>query len=1171
MANEESECDNFDDEDCPGTKTGLACALEMFSESNEVINLIGSLPSFLPTHESEISRDFEKSHERFRYIINQYKEQPHLIDPYLDEILSNIVTLVRNPDLSLEIKHKAFKYLQLLTVVRGYKVVAQHLPHEVSDLEPTLKLLEEQDEKDPETWETRYSLLIWLSIIVMIPFHMSRLDGDSSKATIMSRLVEICKKYLKVTDTCRHAAAFLSAKLLTRVDVKEIHLSPFINWACEVISQQNSISWEKFGPLMSIAAILKHGKREDLLPYATQLLTCIMNSKCPEDQHILSRKYAIKIISRIGLTFLKVRVASWRYKRGCRLLALNLGASSDELKNGRHLETNNIKQDEDDDEGEDFDEVPEEIEDVIEEIIQALKNPGSTIRWSAAKGIGRIMGRLSKDLGDEIVGSILELLNSRESEGAWHGGCLALAELGKRGLLLPSRLPEVIPVITKALTYDIPRGYNSVGSSVRDSACYVCWAFARAYDPLVLEPYVKDIANALLITTCFDREINCRRAASAAFQENVGRLGNVPHGIDVVTTADYFAVGVRKNAFLNISTYIAQYEEYTTSLIDHVLQRKVDHWDPVIRELTAKALHNLCIRAPKYMAQNVIPALLKETLSIDSNARHGAILAVGEVVHGLSLLDNEKIDDNIIGEIGRLTSTLKERQQFRGVSGELMKLACCHLAQKCSQAKLPYHGQKVLEDWLELIDDCLNHRVNNVRSHAASALPYICNEYYIRNGEVVEDMRNYIIGKYTAELTVTNETTRMGYALALGSLPAFMFEKDLNVVISNLITCATITENTSKWAEGRREALKALTSICTAVGFKRQDKHSCYNLVGAVIECFLDGLNDYTNDSRGDIGAWVREASMLGLQIVLIEVEPDYLTESIISRVFVGVCQQAVEKIDRTRGYAGRVFSSLLHSSPPLPHVPHRTELERIFPKKECMNSINWISASDTFPLFIQLLRLPVYSHGIMVGLVGSVGGLTESLVKYSSSSLYAFLEKLSNDELTSLCNLIADIFVEYQHIDRITLPLMTFLERLLSSNCLHRVLGDSECTFPIRILKSGKEEISKTSDHKKLTACVDLFCQLIQVSGEVSKRSLTQLGILLCHRFLWLRKIVASKLYEALTVYSDECEISPENLENALTLLGDTEWHSLSLQDVRSTRNQLCQLLHISVPVVKK
>ena len=31
--------------------------------------------------------------------------------------------------------------------------------------------------------------------------------------------------------------------------------------------------------------------------------------------------------------------------------------------------------------------------------------------------------------------------------------------------------------------------------------------------------------------------------------------------------------------------------------------------------------------------------------------------------------------------------------------------------------------------------------------------------------------------------------------------------------------------------------------------------------------CFLEGLTEYTMDSRGDIGAWVREAAMTGLQV----------------------------------------------------------------------------------------------------------------------------------------------------------------------------------------------------------------------------------------------------------------------------------------------------------------
>ena len=47
----------------------------------------------------------------------------------------------------------------------------------------------------------------------------------------------------------------------------------------------------------------------------------------------------------------------------------------------------------------------------------------------------------------------------------------------------------------KALAYDDRRGNFSVGAHVRDAACYVCWAFARAYEPKVMVPYVEAIAK----------------------------------------------------------------------------------------------------------------------------------------------------------------------------------------------------------------------------------------------------------------------------------------------------------------------------------------------------------------------------------------------------------------------------------------------------------------------------------------------------------------------------------------------------------------------------------------------------------------------------------------------------------------------------------------------------
>ena len=67
-------------------------------------------------------------------------------------------------------------------------------------------------------------------------------------------------------------------------------------------------------------------------------------------------------------------------------------------------------------------------------------------------------------------------------------GCLALAELGRRGLLLPSRLNHgsvdlmtcdscvaAVAVVVKALGYDVLRGACSIGAHVRDAACYVFW------------------------------------------------------------------------------------------------------------------------------------------------------------------------------------------------------------------------------------------------------------------------------------------------------------------------------------------------------------------------------------------------------------------------------------------------------------------------------------------------------------------------------------------------------------------------------------------------------------------------------------------------------------------------------------------------------------------------
>ena len=56
--------------------------------------------------------------------------------------------------------------------VRGHKHVVRHFPHEVEDLQFVLDLLETLD--NSHAWEIKFVLILWLSIIVIIPFEMSR-------------------------------------------------------------------------------------------------------------------------------------------------------------------------------------------------------------------------------------------------------------------------------------------------------------------------------------------------------------------------------------------------------------------------------------------------------------------------------------------------------------------------------------------------------------------------------------------------------------------------------------------------------------------------------------------------------------------------------------------------------------------------------------------------------------------------------------------------------------------------------------------------------------------------------------------------------------------------------------------------------------------------------------
>ncbi|XP_054723921.1 tubulin-specific chaperone D-like [Uloborus diversus] len=765
-------------------------------------------------------------------------------------------------------------------------------------------------------------------------------------------------------------------------------------------------------------------------------------------------------------------------------------------------------------------------------------------RWSAAKGVGRVTGRLPKELADDVVTSVLELFSLRESDSAWHGGCLALAELGRRGLILPQHLERVVGVVLRALVYDEQRGNFSVGAHIRDAACYVCWSFARAYDPPVLEPHVRGIAGALLVAAVFDREVTCRRAASAAFQENVGRQGTFPHGIEILTETDYYAVGSRTNAFLNLSVHIAQFPEYTLALVEHLLRHKINHWDPAVRELAAKSLHNLTPSDPDYAAAQAVPLLLDLATGVDPNARHGALLALGEVVHALALLGpvEDVLGAEVSGRIAGLVSVLDERGLFRGMGGVQMRTAACLLVEKCSLAALPLPpGEDIPAKWQRLLDGCLRHADGGVRASAVSALPHFLGRH-LRPGDRILD-------RYLEGLGEEHMESRCGFALAIGALPASVLAGRVEEAVRALGRCVEDTEEHPEWADARRDAVRALAGVARTVGTGGLGDP------GPLFEALLAATRDYTLDSRGEIGAIVREAAMLAIQEVVLLVKE--VEEDLVSRIFCVLVQQCTEKIDRTRAVAGGVFRTLLHSQPPIPGIPHREELLEVFPEETCRD-LNWASPGDTFRLFVRLLHLPRYTPHLLMGFVVSVGGLTESLVKYSSSALVGHLSSRRSDDafLQHLCDALLRVLEENLSNDRVVVPFFKMMNHLLPSGA--ELPGPA---FHERLLALAWEASRKSRDPQKIVAAVDLLCNLLPFSEGCRRGALNRLAVFLCHRFPRVRKVTAGKLYEALVTY----DLAED--ERATEILSETDWGA-TVEALRPARDRLCGALGLQPPV---
>jgi tubulin-specific chaperone D len=1064
--------DAFDLEETISVKESMDCEKNSFAEKDHFLNRLKNYLEQAPT-ESEL--------ERFLTILDTYQEKPQLLDPVLGSIISPIVDQLLNIMLEkrydqIEPKNHLFKILYRISKTRGHKVIVKFFTHEASHLEPAIDFYEHISSQThfARFWEMRFMSLLWISLICMIPFDLERIDSMVGSDKLVDRILNIAKQYLNCVGKEYEGASILATRLLTRKDCSRTHLFPFIEWQVEQLKNASS-TFHLRGHLRCLAGIFKLGSRELLLASLGLVWPVLEIGNFPSiKNNSLLRKLYAKLVSRIALACMKHRVASWRYSRGPRILAHTLAGVNPDIQSKANIE-----------EEDEYHDIPDEIETVLTVLLEYLCDKDTIVRWTAAKGIGRICNRLDRDLADQVVSSVIDLIQedvivdteiqsadvSITTDSTWHGSCLALAELTRRGLLLPNRLYDAIPWITRALTYELKKGTHSLGSNVRDAACYAVWSIARAYDASVIEPFARSLSQSLVVVSLTDREVAVRRAASAAFQENAGRHGLFPDGISVVTTADYFSLGIRANCFENVTIQVAQYESYRKCIVEHLVYQCVSHWDKNVRELASKSLGKLTELYPsdEYISK-YIPDLI-ELLNESDIDKHGGFMAIGEIVAGLSIgiprfwEKNPSLLNQLQPLLGLLTET-----HLNTFGSDLIRQGACKFIYCVSKSGfLSYsNDSEMFRVWFGIINTTLYRSEEVLYPNAANAL----SELLLNRPELLSaDLFDLYISKIVPS---GDRYARRGVSFAFSLLPAVVVVPRIDELLNALVK-ATKIQSHAHWndAESKRNAVHALTSLSTRI-----DSHLFVenpSLFSLLLDCFLIGMEDYSVDSRGDVGSWIRDASMIGLEALfnIAKCRSIHLTENQRLSMVGYILLSCSEKIDKVRETGGRIITKLLKDQDVF--IPNRNLLEIVFDQR---TEFNWLVPKTVYPLIVKLLHCSDYRDQVMKGIAISIGGLTESLVRHSSDALVNFLFSLPCSihssypptTVQSIFESILNIFQENIQNDRVSIPLLETLDLLISSGFL-------DPSFPDQLIKALfdtlKKEVLKSKNTKKLIAAI--------------------------------------------------------------------------------------------------
>ncbi|KAG2129100.1 TBCD protein [Suillus clintonianus] len=1161
------------DEDSQETR--LFAAFERRDEFVAAQNTLLAVDLFVEPSREEEDVELDCS-RKLMMIFGEYQEQSYLLDPYLESLVSPVAGCLRkyamtcvNARGSQSSRSRVERLADLLhnyIKFRGFKTITRFFPHEVADLSIALDFirLPSGPVKELSQWGLRYAVLLWLSLICRIPFDLQKFDDATRSGETADAIELVGKDRLNMAGLEREGAATLLARFYARKDTRQ-RFASFVEWSITVFRSSDIIL--SIGVLQVLCELVKSSSSEHLQAFTQQFLeiTDTLEQSTTLASNTLVRKYRTKLLSRVALRLIPPKVS--KSKLTFRSLDGNI---INETENG------NLDDDEDID-------VPEEIDTILESLFKSLQDKDTVVRWSAAKGIARLSERLPSDFSSQVLETILGLFSIHSVAGAsvydtpaiakatWHGASLASAEMARRGLVQTAALGSLLGWLSKALYFDIRKGAHSIGSNVRDAAAYVIWALARAQDPESFSPYARELAQWLVSVALFDREIHIRRAASAAFQEHVGRMALFPHGIDVLRKTDFYAVSVRRNAFTVAAPQVAEHLEYRSFLIDHIISITLRHWDVAMRELGALALRRICELDLNTLGLECASKMAGFLNSVDVSDVHGALAALTGISEAYRAQESE---ENAINrrKIFAHIAIVPQDVVLAPRNALVLAAACDLIASSLTLQEVELQEKSSVPHWKKIVDQGLRHRSSSVQQAAATAMA-TTSSLIDCSSDVHRLIKDFRHGPQSLQQS-------LGYTL--GVLNYNAHPHGFSEVVKCLLE--SVDPNSSRRMlsiEARRNCFQALPKIIANV-LPRLTEYLIGESICGVLDALDSGLDDYTMDERGDVGSWVRMACIQGLASIfedLFRVSgstpgfASYLPAQRYHSVIARILRQGVERLDNVRQIAGHCLLRLFRI--PLPSVPHQEEwrikgselMMKLFLNDTSDAMTSWSVGEWLFPKAVELLRVQEYRQPLLTGLIHSVGARTGSTHRPASSSLVSFAQGLplspgdSGYSLFELCDDLIECAQGRATSNAVVVPILQTFNMLLEADVLsHLSSVDNGPSKLAKLLDIATRNVLRLKNVQRVQESMKIVVNLLVVSS-VSKSSSERIIDFLSHPYPKIRTSTAEYLY----TFIQSRDLGWEADEAVEELLLETEWSSESMEaKVAATR--VAELLYSAI-----